>query len=99
MNPQGRHVDATVDRWNPEKNEPTVPEVVRDIKGRRAKGRGIIGMKIIGNGEFTSAEDREKSVRYAVKSGLLDWMTIGLPAPLRSTKPSSESIGRWPKPD
>jgi putative N-acetylmannosamine-6-phosphate epimerase len=43
----------------------------------RAKGRGIIGMKIIGNGEFRSPEDREKSIRYAIQSGLVDAVTIG----------------------
>jgi aryl-alcohol dehydrogenase-like predicted oxidoreductase len=81
LNPQGRHVDARIDKWKPFQNEDTVPDVASEIQAMRAQGRGIIGMKIIGNGEFTSPEDREKSVRYAVRSGLLDAMVIGFASP------------------
>ncbi|NGO38126.1 aldo/keto reductase [Limisphaera ngatamarikiensis] len=77
LNPQGRHIDGPSDRWNEGGNETTLPEVVREIRSMRAKGRGIIGMKIIGNGEFRSPEDREKSIRYAMQSGLVDAVTIG----------------------
>ena len=43
----------------------------------REKGRGVIGMKIMGEGRFTSPEDREKSIRFAMQPGLLDCVTIG----------------------
>ena len=43
----------------------------------RAKGRGIIGMKIIGNGEFVNAEDREKSIRFAMSRREIDAVVIG----------------------
>jgi hypothetical protein len=42
----------------------------------KAKGRGVIGMKIIGNGEFVTPEDREKSIRFAM-SLPLDAVVIG----------------------
>lgn len=90
LNPQGRHVDGPTEKWNPAVNETTVPEVVREIKAMRAKGRGIIGMKLIGNGEFTQAEDREKSIRYAMQCGLLDAVVIGF----ASTAEIDEAIER-----
>jgi predicted aldo/keto reductase-like oxidoreductase len=48
-----------------------------EIKAQKAKGRGIIGMKIIGNGEFVNAEDREKSIRFAMSRPELDAIVIG----------------------
>ena len=56
----------------------------------RAKGRGIIGMKLIGNGDFKSPEDREKSIRYAMQSGVLDAAVIGF----ASTAEIDEAITR-----
>ena len=43
----------------------------------RAKGRGLIGRKIIGNGDFVNAEDREKSIRFAMSRPELDAIVIG----------------------
>jgi hypothetical protein len=43
----------------------------------RENGHGIIGMKIIGNGEFTTAEERERSIRFAMQGGLVDAVVIG----------------------
>ncbi|MHC4603247.1 MAG: hypothetical protein ACYS6W_07960 [Planctomycetota bacterium] len=42
---------------------------------------GIIGMKIIGNGDFTKPEDRERSIRFAMGCGLLDAVVIGFKSP------------------
>ena len=51
--------------------------MVDQLKAMRAKGRGVIGMKIIGNGEFVKAEDREKSIRFAMSRPELDAVVIG----------------------
>ena len=51
--------------------------MLTELKEMRAKGRGIIGMKIIGNGEFVNAEDREKSIRFAMARPELDAVVIG----------------------
>jgi len=56
----------------------------------KARGRGIIGMKMIGNGEFTKAEDREKAIRFAMQCGLLDAVVIGF----KSTAEIDEAIER-----
>ena len=90
LNPQGRHIDGPTFEWNAKGGENTLPEVVKEIKLMRAKGRGIIGMKIIGNGDFTKPEDREKSIRYAMQCGLLDAVVIGF----KSTAEIDEAIER-----
>jgi hypothetical protein len=54
-----------------------VGPVLSEINAMRAKGRGIIGMKIIGNGEFVDAADREKSIRFAMSLPALDAVVIG----------------------
>jgi aryl-alcohol dehydrogenase-like predicted oxidoreductase len=82
VNPQGAHMDtADTKSWNAESNASHVPAVMEQIKLMRQKGRGIIGMKIIGNGDFTKPEDREKSIRFAMQPGLLDCVTIGFKSP------------------
>lgn len=90
INPQGVQMDTPAPTWNAPSNESHVPAVVEQIKLMREKGRGIIGMKIIGEGKFTKPEDREKSIRFAVQSGLLDCMTIGF----KSTAEIDEAIQR-----
>jgi 1-deoxyxylulose-5-phosphate synthase len=90
VNPQGRHIDGHSSNWNESGNETTLPEVLKELQAMHDKGRGIIGMKIIGNGEFTKAEDREKSIRYAMGLGLLDAVVIGF----KSTAEIDEAIER-----
>ena len=81
INPQGRHVDGPSSRWNEPGDESTVPGVMHEVRTMREKGRGIIGMKLIGNGDFTKAEDRERSIRFAMGCGLLDAVVIGFASP------------------
>ena len=47
----------------------------------RAQGRGVIGMKLIGNGDFKNPEDRERSIRFVMQSGLVDAVVIGFASP------------------
>lgn len=81
INPHGAHVDTPVERWDAASDVSHVPAVMEQIRMMRMKGHGIIGMKIIGNGDFTRAEDREKSIRYAMNCGLLDAVVIGFKSP------------------
>jgi 1-deoxyxylulose-5-phosphate synthase len=76
INPQGRRIDGPEQEvWVDTVHD--VSPVVAEIKAMKAKGRGIIGMKIIGNGEFVNAEDREKSIRFAMSMRELDAVVIG----------------------
>lgn len=63
INPIGSHMDA-----DPE----TVVAVLREM---RAAGKGIIGMKILGQGDLRHRQD--EALRYALGLGLLDAFTIG----------------------
>jgi predicted aldo/keto reductase-like oxidoreductase len=81
INPQGAHIDTPVERWNAKSDASHVPAMMEQIKIMRKKRHGIIGMKLIGNGDFKKPEDREKSIRFAMKCGLLDAVVIGFKSP------------------
>jgi 1-deoxyxylulose-5-phosphate synthase len=63
INPIGSHMDA-----DPE----TVISVLRQM---RAAGKGIVGMKILGQGDLSNRQD--EALKYALSLGLLDAFTIG----------------------
>ena len=63
MNPIGSHMDADPD---------TVASVVREMK---AAGKGIIGMKILGQGDMRTRQN--DALKFALSLGLLDAFTIG----------------------
>ena len=90
INPQGAHIDTPVTEWNAKSDRSHLDAVVEQIKTMRAKGHGVIGMKIIGNGDFTKPEDREKSIRFAMQSGLVDAVVIGF----KTTAEIDEAIRR-----
>jgi predicted aldo/keto reductase-like oxidoreductase len=89
VNPQGVHIDgANEEVWDNQTHEPA--PVLAELKTMRAKGHGVIGMKIIGNGDFTKPEDREKSIRFAMSRPELDAVVIGF----KSTAEIDEAIRR-----
>ncbi len=88
INPQAKHIDGSEPTWNQSGNN--IEPVMAQIRTMRDQGRGIIGMKIFGNGDFTDADDREKSVRFAMSCGLLDAVVIGF----KSTAEIDEAIDR-----
>ena len=75
VNPQGSYTDNETGAWSGQRNE--ITPVMQQIKIMRAKGRGVIGMKICGNGTFTDPADREKSIRYAMACPEIDAVVIG----------------------
>jgi predicted aldo/keto reductase-like oxidoreductase len=77
INPQGAHIDTPVEHWDAESNATYVSAVLEQIKIMRKNGHGIIGMKMIGNGDFTNPEDREKAIRFAMQQVPLDAVVIG----------------------
>jgi predicted aldo/keto reductase-like oxidoreductase len=75
VNPQGAFMDGENENYNMTTN-PVAP-VLEELKAMRAKGRGVIGMKMVGNGTFVDAEDREKAIRFAMSRPELDAVVIG----------------------
>jgi len=67
LNPAGAHMDA----------DPQT--VIGVIKEMRAQGKGIIGMKILGQGAMRARQD--EAIRFALGSGALDAFTIGAENP------------------
>jgi len=63
LNPVGAHMDA----------DPQT--VIGVIKEMRAQGKGIIGMKILGQGAMRKRQD--EAIRFALGTGVLDAFTIG----------------------
>jgi aryl-alcohol dehydrogenase-like predicted oxidoreductase len=63
MNPVGSHMDA---------DPATVLGVLRSMK---AAGKGIVGMKILGQGDLSGRPDQ--ALKYALSLGVLDAFTIG----------------------
>jgi hypothetical protein len=55
-----------------------------------AKGRGVIGMKLVGDGDFQNPDDREKAARFAMAQPEINAVLIGF----KSRKEVDEAIGR-----
>ncbi|MDP3641564.1 MAG: aldo/keto reductase [Bacteroidota bacterium] len=66
INPEGLVMDATTD------------EVMAVLKKAHDSGKGIIGMKIFGEGKMTEDSRRDASVKYVIGSKNVDCMTIGM---------------------
>jgi hypothetical protein len=58
-----------------------VPEVFTHVKKIHGQGTGVLGMKLIGEGAFTTPERRDASIKYVIKQGTVDAMTIGFKSP------------------
>ena len=78
-------VDVIHVRINPfgvsmDSNDPE--QVVPVIKRMHDSGKGIIGMKLIGNGSFSNDSDKvDQSVRYVLGLGTVDMVIIGFEKP------------------
>jgi predicted aldo/keto reductase-like oxidoreductase len=76
INPQGKYMDAAKSAWGPNAIAEVDP-VMEQIKSMHAKGHGVIGMKIFGNGDFKDPADREKSMRFAMSKPEINAIVIG----------------------
>ena len=54
-----------------------VGEVVTHVKQVRQQGMGVISMKLVGEGAFTTREDRQASMRYAFRNAGVNCVTVG----------------------
>ena len=89
VNPQGIATDSQDISWDYTASHDIAP-VMQEIKTLHDKGRGVIGMKIIGDGAFKNPEDREKSIRFAMACKDIDAVVIGF----TSTQQIDEAIER-----
>ena len=54
-----------------------VSEVVAHVKQARKADMGVISMKLVGEGTFTTREDRRAAMRYAFRTAGVDSVTVG----------------------
>ena len=73
INPQGHGVDGE----SPDRAEADMAVVSAELKTMKAMARGILGMKLIGNGDFKKRDDRVRAMQYAMQCGFVDAVTIG----------------------
>ncbi len=65
INPFGSHMDGS-------------PETIKEVLGvARRNGKGVIGMKIFGEGSRVKEEEREQSLRFALTESNIHCMTLG----------------------
>jgi hypothetical protein len=76
INPSGTRMDGPT-----KSDDVPVPEHVDRVKTEMRKmremGRGVIGMKIMGDGVWKTDAEREQSVKFVMQSGLVDAINIG----------------------
>lgn len=78
INPFGNHMDGTPD------------DVMGLLETARKNGKGVIGMKIFGNGDNTSARERQRSLTYVMNSPNVHCVTLGL----ESTEQVDDAVNR-----
>jgi predicted aldo/keto reductase-like oxidoreductase len=88
MNHNGTRMDTNSERETDTPGD--VNEVVAHTKKVHSEGMGVISMKLCGEGRFTSAEDREAAMKFAMGLGCVDAVTIGF----KSNSEIDEAIGR-----
>ena len=73
-------VDVILARINPEGilMDASAEEVMALLKKAHDSGKGIIGMKIFGEGKLVEETQREQSLKYVMGSKNVDCMTIGM---------------------
>jgi aryl-alcohol dehydrogenase-like predicted oxidoreductase len=87
INHAGHHMDGEKGEWA----EPSrLDEAMAEIEKIGAAGKSIIAMKLVGNGDFRAAEDRERAIRYVLGRPFVNAVDIGF----KSTAEVDEAMER-----
>lgn len=78
MNQKGVKMDAEDFRTSGLGDVNQVVDYVHQVK---AKGLGVISMKLVGEGRFTNHEDRQAAMRFAFRTAHVDAVTVGYKSP------------------
>jgi len=85
MNHKGSHMDAEDYNTGGPGN---VSEVVAHVKQARQDRMGVISMKLVGEGSFTTRDDRQAALKFAFRNAGVDSVTLGY----KSTAEIDEAI-------
>ena len=88
MNHNGTKMDTPNSRDSNVQGD--VNEVVAHTRKVHAQGMGVISMKLVGEGQFTAAEDRDAAMKFAMNLGCVDSVTLGF----KNTAEIDEAIDR-----
>jgi hypothetical protein len=88
VNHKGTKMDTMQTRDTDEPGD--VNEVFSHVRKIHDQGTGVLGMKLIGEGQFTTADDREAAMKRVFSSGTVDAVTIGY----KNTAEIDEAIER-----
>ena len=85
-------VDVIMARINPFQSlMDGTPDAVKELLGKaRENGKGVIGMKIFGEGRHVSDGEREQSLKFALTEANIHCMTLGL----ESIAQVDDAVGR-----
>jgi 1-deoxyxylulose-5-phosphate synthase len=74
----------------------TLEEVTAVLKTARQNGKSVVGMKIFGAGKLVKPEEKDASLDYVLKSGLVDAITVGMlnPAEVEDTLKRMATVKR-----
>lgn len=78
VNHNGHHMDGPTGAWA---EQGIRDEALTHIKAMHDRGKGIIGMKLIGNGDFTDPNVREQSIRFVMGLDFVDAVIVGFKSP------------------
>ena len=85
------HKGTKMDNENDAGDQPgDVREVTTHVKKIHAQGTGVLGMKLVGEGQFANGEDRAAALRYVFGLKAVDAVTIGY----KTTAEIDEAIER-----
>ena len=74
-------VELAVVQGNPAGAVAKALDLIGGIKKMHAEGKGIIGMKLIGNGDFKDPQVRRKSIEFVMGLDCVDASVIGFKSP------------------
>jgi hypothetical protein len=52
-------------------------EVVSHVRQVKGDGMGVISMKLVGEGAFTTRQDRQAAMKFAFRNAGVDCVTVG----------------------
>jgi predicted aldo/keto reductase-like oxidoreductase len=78
-------VDVIMARLNPfgTKMDGTPDEISEILAQAQANGKGVIAMKVFGEGEHIQDDEREQSFQFALTRGNINCMTLGMESELQ----------------
>ena len=75
------HNGARMDNMEGDNNHGDHAAAIANVKAMKKSGKGLLGMKLVGEGRFKTPEERDASIQYVIKNQLVDAMTIGYKSP------------------